>query len=253
MRRFVMTLASAVVIAVFLCGTGFAALREYTNGIDGGYSPFAYIDKAGQPAGFDVEAMNWVAAKMGFSVKHVARPWKGIIDDLLTGRVDMICSGMSITSQRAARVAFSEPYFVIRKVIVIRADQDLTGEQVLKSRKWLGVQRGTNEAEWLSRNRDRNKWNYELVYFDSPGKAMAGVLDGKVDAAGLDSAPAMTAIDKQGMNLKIVGEFAPKDEFGVAVRPGENELLKLINEGFRQLRADPFWEELWRKYLTPNE
>ena len=34
---------------------------KLVNGIDANFPPFAYIDKTGQPNGFDVEAMNWVA------------------------------------------------------------------------------------------------------------------------------------------------------------------------------------------------
>ncbi len=46
-----------------------AAEKSYVNGIDANYPPFAYIDeKSGQPAGFDVDSLNWIAKKMGFTV-----------------------------------------------------------------------------------------------------------------------------------------------------------------------------------------
>ena len=48
--------------------------------------------------------------------------------------------------------------------------------------------------------------------------------------------------------MKIVGEFAEPDEFGVAVRKEEAELLKMINEGYKMLKADPYWEELKAKH-----
>lgn len=49
----------------------FAAKKAYVNGIDPDYPPFAYVDeKTGQPAGFDVDSMNWIAKTMGFEVVH---------------------------------------------------------------------------------------------------------------------------------------------------------------------------------------
>ena len=50
-------------------------------------------------------------------------------------------------------------------------------------------------------------------------------------------------------------EFLPSsshgvpDEFGVAIRKGDNELRKLLEEGYAKLAADPYWQELQKKYL----
>ena len=52
-----------------LCGLGRRAAfakKTYVNGIDPNYPPFAYVDeKIGQPAGFDVDSMTWIAKHMG--------------------------------------------------------------------------------------------------------------------------------------------------------------------------------------------
>jgi polar amino acid transport system substrate-binding protein len=36
----------------------------------------------------------------------------------------------------------------------------------------------------------------------------------------------------------------------VAVRKSDTELLKIINEGYKKLMADPYWKELQKKYLN---
>ena len=43
----------------------------YTDGIDAAFPPFSYIDKNGEPTGFDVEVVEWIAGEMGFDVKIV--------------------------------------------------------------------------------------------------------------------------------------------------------------------------------------
>ena len=50
--------------------------------------------------------------------------------------------------------------------------------------------------------------------------------------------------------MKIVGTFADDDAFGVAIRKADAELLKLVNEGYKKLHADPFWQALTDKYLN---
>ncbi|MCL1889227.1 MAG: ABC transporter substrate-binding protein [Desulfovibrionaceae bacterium] len=224
-----------------------AAQKSYINGIDANYPPHAYVE-AGQPTGFDVEALNWIAKKMDFEIKHVPMDWDTIVASLLAKKIDMVCSGMSITQERQARVNFSEPYFSVRKVLVVRDDSKLTRDQILQDNKKLGVQRGTNEAETLENSKAPNSWNYTLTYYDSAPLAVEDLINGRVDAAAMDSAPANDAIKRGKKPVRVVGEFADPDDFGVAIRKEDAELLKMINEGFKLLTQDPFWQELQEKY-----
>ena len=226
-----------------------ASAKTYVNGIDANYPPFSFVGEDGNPTGFDIEAMNWIAAKMGFEVKHQPMDWDGIIPALLAGKIDMVCSGMSISPERAAQVAFSDPYYTISKLIVVKDDSDMSAEQALNGKIRLGVQRGTNEHAYLEQMQQDGKLPFTLRPYDSPPMAIADLLNGRIDAAALDSAPVNNAI-AMGRKIKSVGTFAPDDNFGVAIRKDDAELLKTVNEGYRQLKADPFWKELQDKYLS---
>ncbi len=48
--------------------------------------------------------------------------------------------------------------------------------------------------------------------------------------------------------MQEVAQFG-KDEFGVAIRKDDAETMKLVNEGYKLLMADPYWKELQAKYL----
>ena len=50
--------------------------------------------------------------------------------------------------------------------------------------------------------------------------------------------------------VKIVGTFADDDAFGVAIRKADKDLLKLVNDGYKKLHADPYWQTLTDKYLN---
>lgn len=245
MKRLSLSLAA---LALALCCAVPASAKTYINGIDANYPPFAYVGEDGKPAGFDVDAMNWIADKMGFEVEHQPMDWDGIIPALLGKKIDMVCSGMSITPERAAAVNFSNPYYTIAKVILAGKDSTLTAEQVIAGEYRLGVQRGTNEHEYLETKKAEEKLAFDLRFYDSSPMAVEDLLNGRIDAIALDSAPANDAISK-GKPVKIVGTFAPDDQFGVAVNKDNSELLQLINDGYARLMADPYWEELQSKYL----
>lgn len=222
--------------------------KTYVNGIDANYPPFGFVNEKGAPSGFDVDSMNWIARKMGFTVKHQPMDWDGIIPALLAKKIDMVCSGMSVSPERQAVVNFSEPYWNIRKVFVVKKTADFTPEAIRTGGVRLGVQRGTNEAEFLQQEQKAKGYNYTLRFYDSAPLAVEDLLNGRIDAAAMDSAPAEDAIRK-GKAIKEAGEFAQGDVFAVALRKDDAELEKLVNEGYRLLKADPYWKELQAKYF----
>ena len=239
----------ALALTVALAGTALAEGEKYVNGIDANFPPFAYVDKDGKPDGFDVKSMDWIANKMGFTVEHKPMDWDTIIPSLNTNKIDMVCSGMSITEARAEQVNFSDPYWVMKPTVSVRADSDLTMDQVHKGKIKFGIQRGTSEADWLESNKDANGWNMEVVYYDTQPLAIEDLLNGRIDAVGTDEAPAKEAI-AHGKEIKIIGTFAEVTNYGVAVRKADGKLLETINEGYKLLMADPYWKELQDEYFN---
>jgi polar amino acid transport system substrate-binding protein len=250
LKSFLYSCAAALVLTA---GTALAA-NKYINGFDlDGYPPFAFVNEKGEPIGFDVDAMNWIAQKMGFSVEHRPINWNGIIPSLLAGKIDMVCSGMSISPERREQVNFSMPYWKIRKYLLVRQDSALTDADLLRGGKTLGVQSGTNEAEYLKAHYGKDGWNYSLKYYDSAFLAIQDLLNGRIDGAAIDSAPAEEAINKGKKAIRVVGDFAEPDDFGVAVRKEDAALLETINKGYTLLMQDPYWEELKSKYFSTEK
>ena len=52
----------------------------------------------------------------------------------------------------------------------------------------------------------------------------------------------------EGKPLSIIGEVDTNEEYGVAIRKSDVELLETINDGLTQLMADPYLEELKTEY-----
>ena len=218
--------------------TVWAAGNTYINGIDANFPPFAYVNQSGQPEGLDVDAINWIAKKMGFQVKHQPMDWDGIIPSLNAKKIDFIASGMTITEERAQVVNFSIPYHKVENVFVAKADSKLTVEDIQTKGGKIGIQRGTSEAERMAEAKAKNNWAFELVYYDSAPMAVGDVLNGRIIAAAMNDAPAEDAVKKQP--VKIIGLCGiPAEEFGIAVRKEDKNMLM----------ADPYWQELKDKYM----
>ncbi|MDL2226115.1 ABC transporter substrate-binding protein [Deltaproteobacteria bacterium OttesenSCG-928-M10] len=225
--------------------------KVYINGIDANFPPFAYVGPDGKPTGFDVDAMNWIAAKMGFKVEHQPMEWSGIVASLKAKKIDMISSGLSVSEERAKQIDFSLPYWTIVQVVVVPKNSDLTAEAAMTTGLKVGVQAGTSDAKMMADSNGKDGRKYELVEYASSALAAQDVMNGRIDAAVMNDAPAAEAAAK--LEVKIVGPAGIPDEvFAVGVNKEDPVTLEMINNGLTQLMADPYWQELIAKY-KPGE
>lgn len=239
----------AVIITILsLFAAGSAVARTVVNGIDANYPPFAYVDKSGNPAGFDVDAMNWIGKEMGFEVEHKAMEWSTIVQSVVAKKIDVVMSGMTITDERKEQVNFSIPYWTVENAFIVREDSDLTTEQIIASKGRVGYQAGTSDGKWLAEANEKEGWGLTLKPYDSAPQIVAEVINGRIIAGGMNMSPAQDAIAKK-KPVKVAGTFGVREDFGVAIRYEDKELENLINEGLRRLMADPYWAELKAKHI----
>ena len=75
------------------------------------FEPWAMKDKTGKLIGFEIDVATRLAEDMGVEIEFVPTQWAGIIPALMTGKFDVIISGMGITPQRNLKVNYSAPYY----------------------------------------------------------------------------------------------------------------------------------------------
>ena len=90
------------------------------------FVPWSMRDKNGDLIGFELDVGRQLAEDMGVDVEFIPTAWDGIIPALVSGKFDVIISGMSITAQRNLTVNFSDPYAF--SGLTILANKDLTGD-----------------------------------------------------------------------------------------------------------------------------
>jgi polar amino acid transport system substrate-binding protein len=67
-----------------------------------------------------------------------------------------------------------------------------------------------------------------------------------IDASVYDAPPQEWAIT--GKSLTIIGEIPTQERYAVAIRKNDTHLLATMDDGLRQIMADPYWQHLLRKY-----
>jgi polar amino acid transport system substrate-binding protein len=94
---------------------------QFRIGISPDYAPLAYKDPPIGLVGVEVDFANQLGKNLGKTIVLVETPFSELIPALLEERIDIIMSGMSITTERQKLVSFTDSYATIGQMALVRA------------------------------------------------------------------------------------------------------------------------------------
>lgn len=241
---FLMTISSGS--AEKISGTD---IPVYIVGIDAYYPPFTYLDANGTPVGFDVDSVQWIADTMNFKVQITPVPWDGILTALETGEIDMIYSGFAITDERKEICDFTIPYWQVNQSVAVKNQSSATIDDLYSGSLRVGAQNNTQGVSFVELNLiGKGKMAPEsLVRFEGMNEAFDELQAGRLDA--IISASSLIKTNLDSCDCHVIGEIDTDDNYGVAVKKGNTDLLETMNKGLDLLMLSPEWEKLKKKYL----
>ncbi len=123
---------------------------ELRVGLSGDQPPLNMTNKAGEIIGLEVDLMNALAHSMGLKTIFVVKPFADLLPALERGDVDIVISGMTITPERNARVAFVGPYFISGKSVLTKSETIANVDSATKlddpARTYAALAGSTSEA-----------------------------------------------------------------------------------------------------------
>lgn len=216
-------------------------------GTNAEFEPFEYRDGL-DIVGFDVEIAQKVAEKLGKELKIEDMSFDSLIMALNTDKIDFIAAGMTADDKRRTQVDFSDSYFNSKQMIIVKTDDNsITTADDLVGKK-VGVQLGTTGDIFIS----DTEGVAEVVQFQAGTQAVMDLKNGKIDAVVIDAEPAKKMIEGQ-TELKLLEAPFVEEEYAIAVKKGDEDILKAINETLTEIKADGTYDEIYTKYFGTAE
>jgi len=212
------------------------------------FPPFETTDGSGNPAGISVEIARDLAKFMGRELVIRNTSWVGLIPTLQTAKADMILSSMSVTDERRKIVDFSVPYAKAGLTLLINKDSSVNEFADLNNAKYtVAVKSGTIGAILATKQLPKA----EVRTFDDVATCVLEVAQGKADVFIYDG---LTVYENHKKHLETTRVNLEAIEgtdqtWAIAVKKGNTELLKLINQYILQSQSDGRFEEISRDYL----
>jgi polar amino acid transport system substrate-binding protein len=213
------------------------------------YPPYEYLDKDGQPAGYNVDLTRAIAKVMGMKVEFRFGAWSEMRTALMNGEIDVL-QGISYSEERLQSITFSPPHTIVHHAIFARKDtppvssiEELRGKEIIVFRD--GIMHDSLKSLGFS--------GY-LHFTDTPADALRLLASGAHDYAVVAILPGMYLIRELHLtNVAPVATSIAAQKYCYGVKKGNDELMTRISEGLAIVHKTGQYQEIYDKWLGTLE
>ncbi len=197
---------------------------ELTVGTAAMMPPLNMTTKDGKIIGLEADLARYMADSMGVKLNLKAIQFSKLLPALESGQIDMILSGMTMTSKRNLKVAFVGPYYVSGKGVLtnVATLASITDPNALDDRKFkIAALEGSTSAEFVRVIMKKATLVTTKDYDDAVGM----VIQRKVDAMVADHPICVVSVARYPQHnlFAIIAPFT-YEPLGVAL-PADDPLL----------------------------
>jgi polar amino acid transport system substrate-binding protein len=211
------------------------------------FEPFE-SDVDGKVVGFDIDMMDFVAAKLGVETTVVDTPFEGIKSGEANnvGTCDIAAAGMTINPERQKVMTFSDPYFDANFNLVVPSASTATTLADMKG-KTLGGQASTTGLDYL--NAHKAEFGYQVTEFTGFDLQSQAILTGQVDGI-VNDVPVLAKLVKDNADtIKSVDEIKSGDSYGFGMKKGNAALAKVVNGVLTEIKGDGKYNSSYKKWI----
>ena len=213
------------------------------------YPPFEDFDKSAPSGfkGFDIDIVQAIADQLKLKLAVKDESFDGLQSGLTlnSGACDLVASAMTITADREKNLDFSDGYYDSEQSLLVPADSTIASIGDLSGKK-VGVQQGTTGKQYA----EDNATGADIVSFPSDAEMYAAIKAGQVDAL-LQDLPVNLDHTKDG-KFKVVEKYSTDEQYGLAIKQGNTELVTEVNDALKKLRDDGTYDDIYNKYFSTN-
>lgn len=227
-------------------GGGYALKIGYTL-----YPPMDYMED-GQLVGFDADFARAVCEELGYVAQFVEIEWNTKATSLLSGEIDVIWNGMTITEELQRQFLITDAYMENQQVLVVKKEKasKFADADDLAKASSIVVEKGSAGDSVVSDN--QSLADVTINRATTQRDAFLEVLAGTSEVAVVDvtMAKTMTAEGTDYSTLTYVDVGFEKEFYGIAMRTTDSVLCEKINALIAKYEENGFFAQLYEQYMA---
>lgn len=232
-------ISAIIFIAIIGCKKENKKLYVGTNAE---FEPFEYRE-GGNIVGFDIELIGEISKLINKDIEVEDMAFDGLLPALQTKKIDLIIAGMTATEERKKFVNFSESYYKSQQAIVVNKDENGINNFDNLIGKEVGVVLGYTGDIIVS-----EMANVKVQRYNTTSESIMALKSKKVQAVVLDYEPAKN-YSAQNPELKLIETDSQSEEYAIAIRKEDTQLLNDINKALATLKENGTYDALLNKYF----
>ncbi|AVX22896.1 ABC transporter substrate-binding protein [Pseudomonas syringae] len=223
--------------------------KSLSCGVYADVPPFSAPDpQTRELVGMDVDLCKALAKHMGVELELKPLSVEARIPEVKMGRVDVIFANLAYTKSRAEQIQFSDPYYIAKETLVVRAANADQPKSFFKGKRISSTKGSTSEQS--IRLADATP-----VTFQDTGSAYMALQQNKVVGLVTNTMTAIKLVGQAkagGVELAIAKEPMALEPIGAGMRQGEPAFLAKVNESLREMEAAGEIDAIWAHWIGPN-
>lgn len=243
-------------LTLFLC-TAFTAAqadqladimskKELRCGTFADVPPFAAPDtKTREMVGHDVDLCSAIAKRWGVTAKITPLSVEARVPEVKMGRVDITVANLAYTLGRAEQIQFSDPYYLAKEMLAVKASDTSTGKADYKGKRLASTKGSTSELS-IKMN------GSEPVTFQDTGSAYMAVQQNKALGMVANTMTITKLVNQSksdGVALKMIAEPMAFQPIGIGMKKDEPALLAKVNATLQDMEKSGELNQIWDKWL----
>lgn len=220
--------------------TGAAAAQStggtFVVGFDQDFPPMGFMGSDGQYTGFDLDAAQEVAKRLGLEYKPQPIAWDSKDMELDSGNIDCIWNGFTMTG-RENDYTWTKPYMDNDQVFVVGKDSGITSQADLAG-KVVECQVDSSAEAALKKAPELTATFKKLLTTADYNTAFMDLEQGAVDAIAMDVVVARYQIKQRNADFVILKDVLSREKYGVGFKKGNTELRDKVQKALDDMAAD---------------
>jgi polar amino acid transport system substrate-binding protein len=220
-------------------------------GIDDKFAPMGFRDENNELVGFDIDYAKATIEKMGKEITFQPIDWSSKESELMSGRIDLIWNGYTITDERKEKVLFTKPYLENSQVAVVLAKSEISKLADLADKN-IGLQSLSSASDALNGNPVKDTIK-SVIEFPDNVLALSDLKSGRIDAVIIDEVVARYYMSLEEGSFKLLDESLAPEQYGIGVKKENEQLLKDLQAALDDLNADGTAAEISIKWFGEDK
>jgi len=218
--------------------------------------PMSFVDGNQKVVGFDIEYATYIAKKLGKKLEIVNMEFGAMLPALISGKVDMVGAGLSITKERAKSVLFSESYYPSGIAVIVKSSSGESKASPKEDKfrtiddiadKTIGIYSGTVQDAYIAEHYPKAK----VKQYDLPANMVLALQTGKIDAIMFDQASTKVMV-KNNPDLALLSDNVFSMPVGVGFSKKNPKLRNEFNAYLKAIKENGTYDEMYKRWFEDD-